>query len=183
MPAFKDISAHHDEIRALYLEKGMTCSDIAFRLCNQGVQVSRGKIMSTLKKLGVLRPISTSACLNLEKAKRAHTSQRSCLHCRESYQATNPTQKHCRVCAPDSDAVVRIRRYKINQAEYEKLLGNQGNRCAICDCDLRDKRSHIDHCHNTGKVRGVLCASCNHALAYIERPGFVESARDYLESR
>lgn len=56
-------------------------------------------------------------------------------------------------------------RYKlppqISTDDYWELLQRQGGRCAIC----RDKcRLHLDHCHDTGFARGLLCVACNTAL-------------------
>ena len=54
-----------------------------------------------------------------------------------------------------------IRRYGISCVEIELLLEKQGNKCAICSSDLTGTRIHIDHCHSTKDVRGVLCHTCN----------------------
>lgn len=50
--------------------------------------------------------------------------------------------------------------------EYEKMLIEQNNSCKIClKHESRfSKRLHVDHCHTTGKVRGLLCVHCNHIL-------------------
>lgn len=45
-----------------------------------------------------------------------------------------------------------------------QLLADQGGRCAICGRELLDEDAHLDHCHRTGEVRGVLCRACNHGL-------------------
>lgn len=42
-----------------------------------------------------------------------------------------------------------------------KLQKKQGNRCLICQRDLRRLRAVLDHCHKTGYIRGVLCNNCN----------------------
>jgi Recombination endonuclease VII len=43
------------------------------------------------------------------------------------------------------------------------LYDSQGGKCAVCRHDIppTTHRSHIDHCHDTGKVRGILCLNCN----------------------
>lgn len=59
-------------------------------------------------------------------------------------------------------------RYGITPEDYEGILRRQGGKCAICGSDSpRDKRTrhfHVDHCHETGRIRGLLCSKCNHAL-------------------
>jgi|TARA_B110000259_G_scaffold175665_1_gene211063 hypothetical protein len=65
-----------------------------------------------------------------------------------------------------------IKNYKITFDQYLELLKYQKNRCAICGSrDHKNKRTgnmlltfFVDHDHETGKVRGLLCSPCNHAL-------------------
>lgn len=47
---------------------------------------------------------------------------------------------------------------------FERLLAVQGGRCAICRCTPRTRRLAVDHDHDTGMVRGLLCKRCNHDL-------------------
>lgn len=58
--------------------------------------------------------------------------------------------------------------YGLTIEEVEQLKSAQNNACAICNILLPDKPGktgwHVDHDHNTGKVRGILCARCNHGL-------------------
>lgn len=59
------------------------------------------------------------------------------------------------------------KKYNISQEDYENLLKIQNNRCAICEnlfSDTKGHRPHIDHCHSTNKVRGLLCPNCNIGL-------------------
>jgi hypothetical protein len=80
------------------------------------------------------------------------------------------------------------RRFKITGDDYSKLLTAQGGGCAICKCaethtykSGKLKELAVDHCHDTGTVRGLLCANCNRALGYfqddLER---ITRAIDYL---
>lgn len=63
-------------------------------------------------------------------------------------------------------------KYGVTICVYDKMLESQNNACAIClkPEKLIDSRTgniralSIDHCHKTGKVRGLLCSSCNHLL-------------------
>ena len=62
----------------------------------------------------------------------------------------------------------RFRRRGITAAEYDNLLALQHFSCAICGTtDPKGKgRFHIDHCHETGVNRGLLCANCNLGLGH-----------------
>ena len=52
--------------------------------------------------------------------------------------------------------------YGINKAEYDFIWALQGSQCAICS--TTEGRMVIDHCHDTGKIRGILCQHCNTGL-------------------
>ncbi len=60
-----------------------------------------------------------------------------------------------------------IKTYGIDTRQYERLLAAQGGQCALCKTDTPGGSGdcfHVDHCHATGKVRGLLCSQCNQAL-------------------
>lgn len=57
------------------------------------------------------------------------------------------------------------RKYGLTTSEWEEIFEAQDRCCAICKRKNPDgKHWHTDHCHTTGKVRGILCHSCNHLL-------------------
>lgn len=58
------------------------------------------------------------------------------------------------------------RHYGISLAEYDKLYIDQRGRCAICDEAYGVLR--VDHCHVSGKVRGLLCNGCNRGLGFFD---------------
>jgi len=60
-------------------------------------------------------------------------------------------------------------RYGISYEEVEALLRIQNNQCGICHIDFKehDDRMAIDHCHVTGRVRGLLCRKCNSAIGLL----------------
>ena len=63
------------------------------------------------------------------------------------------------------DALIR-RKYGITQQHYDDMLKKQNGGCAICGKteEPDGRRLAIDHCHTTGKVRGILCNNCNNGL-------------------
>lgn len=72
--------------------------------------------------------------------------------------------------------------YGITVDEYNQLLEDQNNGCAICGelCKTRAYLS-VDHCHRTNRVRGLLCDSCNVGLGrFKDSPELLEKASKYL---
>jgi hypothetical protein len=60
-------------------------------------------------------------------------------------------------------------------------LRKQKLRCAICLGFM--KRANVDHCHETGKRRGLLCSGCNTAIGKLkDDPEVLRRAADYIES-
>jgi len=75
------------------------------------------------------------------------------------------------------------RKYGVGVAVYNELLQRQGGRCAICGAEESVRRSFdMDHDHESGRVRGLLCARCNPGIGYFQDdPGRLRAAADYLE--
>ena len=73
------------------------------------------------------------------------------------------------------------RRYGISQEDYFKKLDLQQHECPICNEKLVE-RPHVDHCHNTGKVRDLLCRCCNLLLGYSkDNEKTLQNAIKYLQ--
>lgn len=77
--------------------------------------------------------------------------------------------------------------YGIGADEFLDLFLAQKHVCAICQCVLvlfttaEDERAFVDHCHITGKVRGILCRTCNVAVGFLEKnPARTARAADYI---
>jgi hypothetical protein len=81
----------------------------------------------------------------------------------ESARAKNNVRvRKWRAANPEkSRAQDRRKRYALTSAAYDALLRDQGGRCAIC---AAANPGCVDHCHATGRVRGLLCRSCNIGL-------------------
>jgi hypothetical protein len=79
----------------------------------------------------------------------------------------------------------RLRReYGLTVQQFEAMLEVQGGRCLICRNPPRSgAHLHVDHCHNTGKIRGLLCFGCNGGLgAFRDDIGRMRAAIAYLEA-
>jgi hypothetical protein len=76
-------------------------------------------------------------------------------------------------------------RYGLTRSEYSDLLDGQDGGCAVCHkTPDPDKRAMpVDHCHKTGKVRGILCHNCNTAAGLLgDSPGTARQLAAYLEA-
>lgn len=77
-----------------------------------------------------------------------------------------------------------VQEYEITLAAYREMAAKQGNKCAICgNRETRGKRKlAIDHDHETGQIRGLLCQGCNVSLGFLSLRDLY-SAIAYLEKR
>jgi hypothetical protein len=83
-----------------------------------------------------------------------------------------------------------LKRYNISFDQYTEMNEKQNSLCLICNqpesvSTRKDKtvHLHVDHCHKTGKVRGLLCRMCNTALGSLRHsPELLTKASEYLKS-
>ena len=78
------------------------------------------------------------------------------------------------------------RKYNLDSETFWSIYDEQGGRCAICNKQLAwsggKDAPHVDHCHETGRVRGVLCRKCNSGLGYFNDDlKLLKSATKYLQ--
>lgn len=81
-------------------------------------------------------------------------------------------------------AVDRKRKYGVAQEEFDHMFHGQDGCCAICLAPLvgGPRPVNVDHDHDTGLVRGLLCLHCNTALGHFrDSPDICRAAADYLE--
>lgn len=75
-------------------------------------------------------------------------------------------------------------KYGMSLEDYEVMFEAQGRVCAICGTDNphnRWKVFAIDHCHETGEIRGLLCNKCNRGIGLLDDdPDRLTAAADYL---
>lgn len=74
--------------------------------------------------------------------------------------------------------------YNITPEEFDSMLSAQNNSCGICYRQFGGKvKLHVDHCHETNKVRALLCHRCNTAIgSFQESSELLRSAAAYLET-
>lgn len=73
-----------------------------------------------------------------------------------------------------------MRKYRLTPEQVDEMANAQGRRCLLCDSTSRDLV--VDHCHVTGRVRGLLCRSCNTVVGQVElSPVILERIGGYLD--
>jgi hypothetical protein len=84
------------------------------------------------------------------------------------------------------------RTYGLLWEDYLNLFSTQGGACKICrtrlsthlQVPMEHQIAHVDHCHSTGKVRGLLCNKCNSAIGYFNESALLcRLASEYLEEK
>ena len=77
-----------------------------------------------------------------------------------------------------------LNKFGLSWEGYQQLFEQQQGKCAICEKHQSElkKRLHVDHCHKTGKIRGLLCRNCNLFLGNIQdSKKFLSNALKYLD--
>ncbi len=100
----------------------------------------------------------------------------ACRECLRKLVQSNPTKEHNRYL---------LYQYGITSDDYSRLLEQQNGKCAICDSQKsisgRFKFFCVDHDHDTGKIRGLLCGKCNAGIGLLgDDPDRLEAATAYL---
>ena len=121
---------------------------------------------------------------------RAHAAKGLCRLCydakkkRERYK-NNPNRlldynKKWRLSNPEKAIGYRVEKYYgITYKQYLNLLKDQNHKCAIC---RESDPIHVDHCHETNSVRGILCGNCNRGLGcYKDSIELMENAILYIK--
>lgn len=92
-------------------------------------------------------------------------------------------QHYCKNCHDKYCQELNLKKkYGITMEEFTTTLIGQGFKCKLCPKEILEyggKDVHVDHNHETGLFRGILCMRCNIKLSYLEEPGLKE-ALEYL---
>jgi hypothetical protein len=110
-----------------------------------------------------------------------HKQQKSGLHprCKECRKEEHRLARK----QPGHQAKARVNhlrnKYGLTLEQYDAMLLAQAGLCKICG---NAEAHHVDHCHQSGKVRGLLCINCNHGIGkFKDNPQLLRTAATYLE--
>ena len=155
------------------------------RLCKYCDKSATKNIRPNGINKGYYRTCGSKECLTKQyfdpivSSKKRYRGKAICLHCKKEYMATSSSQKWCFECAPDKSTRRILQRYGLSPIEHKHYLETNQGLCFIC---RKRPAKVVDHCHKTGKVRGLLCYHCNTALCLIEDKNSLNRALQYLEA-
>jgi len=141
------------------------------------------KPVKTCTRCGIEKPLAEFAKHKYAKID-GHLNQ--CSVCRNKYQSDYGKKNRVRrreYVRFHSRKHVLKKQYKLTIEDYTNLYNSQGGKCAICDKEiaLMAHSTHVDHCHISGKVRGVLCRLCNQGLgSFKDNEESLRKAINYL---
>jgi hypothetical protein len=98
--------------------------------------------------------------------------------------ALNPGWCERRGCVREHDArkqraADRRKNYGLEDPQFDAMFAAQGGRCLIC---RESEATSVDHCHATGRIRGILCRACNAGLGLLrDDTALMRAAAAYLK--
>lgn len=119
------------------------------------------------------------SCFSQRKGKKKYLS--ICKSCKAKYIAKRRANM-----GQDGRYIFKLKNvYGITKEQYDQILKDQGNMCAVCETNEpmgNGKRFHVDHDHETNEIRGLLCVRCNLGLGYLQdKVENIEKALTYLK--
>lgn len=109
-----------------------------------------------------------------KRVRNGHTRQ--CKACNKLWRQANPEK-------------ARLKPYNLSLAEFDRMWDEQNGACFGCFKTFKrlgrhKEVAHVDHCHVSNKVRGLLCQDCNVSIGRLkDRPEVLRRLADYLEKR
>ncbi len=136
-------------------------------------------------------PELVNACQSRSKESRKAYSQKRYAEmvasgiCAQCQRAPARTQSIvCQECQDKTLWHARKRKYGIDKETFQSMFAEQEGRCAICSVGIEERDAHVDHDHQTNRVRGLLCGSCNRGIGmFRDNPDTLDAAGAYLRER
>lgn len=181
-----DIRSHQSLIEMLYVTNRLSPKMIADRISEGERKCSKNSVYLFLKEKGLLRTRKEASEVENRASRFWKAKTSVCKHCCSPFEKTNNRQRCCKACVPNKTAADRLRFYGISQIDYDRMIEEQNNACAICKkafVELKSNAIHVDHCHKTNLVRGVICRKCNLGLSFVDDAGWLRDAIEYQSKR
>jgi hypothetical protein len=101
--------------------------------------------------------------------------------CKPCYSAYNKAWKNANETKESRRYAWVKHKYGLTKEAYDAMLTKAGGKCEACGCN--NQEPHVDHCHTTGTVRGLLCDLCNRGIGlFMDSPDKLRSAANYLNA-
>ena len=164
---------HSCRICTRLYDKGSKARKQANKILRAGIEAKYGKLLTKDIKC---RTTATHKMCSKCKEWKAHS---------KFHRRLGDLVSHCIRCAKNHKLTSA---YGISIEEYEQMNEAQGGLCQICGDPQGGKHAHmdlfVDHDHETGEVRGLLCHGCNVALGSMrDDPTLLRKAANYLEKQ
>lgn len=143
------------------------------------------EMFSQAKKGKLGRATRCKGCLEIERLEKLAKRTPEQIEIDSELRRTRARQRYHDI--PPSRALQKDKflqiTYKITLEEYEEMEKSQGFVCAICKNSCPSgRRLSVDHNHDTGQVRGLLCMPCNRGIGNLcDSAEILRDAADYLD--
>lgn len=116
----------------------------------------------------IVKPCTRCGIEKTEDEFYAHPNGRHGLmpKCKQCHNAATRSYHHERGGREKARERALVQKYGITEDHYQQMLTDQEGVCAICHKGSVDQPLQVDHDHETGEVRGLLCITCNTVLGY-----------------
>lgn len=119
---------------------------------------------------------------NVEIRSKGSGKRIQCGRCEEWFNTTQGSQIYCSKCGSKYKDRANILKHGITDEQYQELIDRSGGSCELCGYtpgENATKSLSIDHDHETGLIRGLLCWSCNIAMSYLDNQNWMNKAMLY----
>lgn len=116
------------------------------------------------KRCGITKPLSEY----YKTSDRKSGHKTICKECIKADPLTESRKEKMRTYGKDYHLKTQ---YNMTREEHDKMLSLQNHKCAICGIDEKEatkQKLYVDHCHKSGKVRALLCHSCNAGIGLMK---------------
>jgi len=118
------------------------------------------------------------------KAGRCADKEYVCPLCEKPFMAPGHSHRAmCSVCVPVGWTRVS-KLYRLSKPKFDAMMEAQHGRCALCPADIQSdpRNALVDHDHQTGRIRGLLCRHCNTRMGAVDDRSWLERAIAYRDS-